>query len=70
MWVTQAEVHFSFYISRAKQFGEQDLEMLLAMIVFWRKEWQPAAVFLPGKSHGQRSLVGYNPWSPKGLDMT
>ena len=24
------------------------------------KEWQPALVFLPGKSHGQRSLVGYS----------
>ena len=27
----------------------------------WR-EWQPTLVFLPGKSHGQRSLVGYSPW--------
>ena len=24
--------------------------------------------FLPGKSHGQRSLVGYSPWSHKGSD--
>ena len=24
--------------------------------------WQPTPVFLPGKFHGQRSLVGYNPW--------
>ena len=24
------------------------------------KEWQPTPVFLPGKSHGQRSLVGYS----------
>ena len=28
----------------------------------WRREWQPTAVFLPRKSHGQRSLVGYSPW--------
>ena len=28
----------------------------------WRRKWQPTPVFLPGKSHGQRSLVGYNPW--------
>ena len=28
----------------------------------WRREWQPTPVFLPGESHGQRSLVGYNPW--------
>ena len=28
------------------------------------KEWQPTPVFLPGKSHGQRSLASYNPWDP------
>ena len=27
-----------------------------------RRTWQPTPVFLPGESHGQRSLVGYNPW--------
>ena len=27
-------------------------------------------VFLPGKSHGERSLVGYSPWGRKELDMT
>ena len=26
----------------------------------WRRKWQPAVVFLPGESHGQRSLVGYS----------
>ena len=26
----------------------------------WRKKWQPTPVFLPGKSHGQRSLAGYS----------
>ena len=25
----------------------------------WRKEWQPTPIFMPGESHGQRSLVGY-----------
>jgi len=28
----------------------------------WRREWLPTSVFLPGESHGQRRLVGYNPW--------
>ena len=28
----------------------------------WRKKWHPTEIFLPGKSHGQRSLVGYSPW--------
>ena len=28
----------------------------------WRRKWQPTQVFLPGKFHRQRSLVGYSPW--------
>ena len=28
----------------------------------WRKEWRPTPVFLPGESHGQRSLADYSPW--------
>ena len=29
------------------------------------RRWQPIPVFLPGKSHGQRSLMGYSPWVHK-----
>ena len=36
----------------------------------WRRAWQSALVFLPGKSKGQRSLVGYSLWGRKELDMT
>ena len=36
----------------------------------WRRKWQPISVFLPGKSHGQRNLVGYSPWDCKKLDTT
>ena len=28
--------------------------------ILWRRAWQPTLVFLPGESHGQRSLVGYS----------
>ena len=31
----------------------------------WRREWQPIPVFLFGKSHGQKSLMGYSPWGHK-----
>ena len=31
----------------------------------WRRKWQPTPVFLPGESHGQRSLAGYSPWGCK-----
>ena len=33
----------------------------------WRRKWQPTSVFLPGKSHGQRSLAGYGLWGHKGV---
>ena len=36
----------------------------------WRRKWQPTPVFLPGESHGQRSLVGYSPWGHRESDMT
>ena len=29
--------------------------------ILWRRKWQPTPVFLLGKSHGQRTLVGYSP---------
>ena len=36
----------------------------------WRRKWQPIPVFLPGKFHGQGSLVGHSPWGVKELDTT
>ena len=36
----------------------------------WRRAWQPAPVFLPGESHGQRCLAGYRPWVCHESDMT
>ena len=35
-----------------------------------RRRWHPTPVLLPGKSHGQRSLVGCSPWGRWGLDTT
>ena len=31
----------------------------------WRRQWHPTPVFLPGESHGRRSLAGYSPWGHK-----
>ena len=36
----------------------------------WRRKWQPTPVFLPGESHGRRSLVGYSPQGGKESDTT
>ena len=36
----------------------------------WRRKWQPTPLFLPGESHGLRSLVGCSPRGHKELDTT
>ena len=42
----------------------------LFTFMHWRRRWQPTPVFLLGKSHGWRSLVGYSPWHHKESNMT
>ena len=42
----------------------------LAGKIPWRRKWKPTPVFLPGESHGQRSLAGYSPQDHKESDMT
>ena len=39
-------------------------------MVFFREQWHPTPVLLPGKSHGQRSLVGCGPWGREESDTT
>ena len=49
------------------------MQKTILCLVLWlegRRKWQPTPVFLPGESHGQRSLVGYGPWDCKTVDMT
>ena len=36
----------------------------------WRRAWQPTPVFLPGESHGQRSLAGYSPGGRRELNTS
>ena len=36
----------------------------------WRRQWHPTPVLLPGKSHGQRSLIGCSPWGRCESDTT
>ena len=38
--------------------------------MYWRRQWHPTPVLLPGKSHGQRSLVGCSPWGCRESDLT
>ena len=52
--------------------AEANEEYLLDLKVAlpWTRKWQPTPVLLPGKFHGLRSLVGYNPWGRKESDTT
>ena len=47
-----------------------DHVLLWTIVGTWRRPWHPTPVLLPGKSHGQRSLVGCSPWGHWGLDTT
>ena len=38
--------------------------------ISWRRQWHPTPVLLPGKSRGQKSLVGCSPWGRSELDTT
>ena len=46
------------------------VELCMVHYVFRRRQWQPTPVLLPGKSLGQRSLVGCGPWGREELDTT
>ena len=51
---------------REVQKGE---DICIPMADSWRRKWQPTPVFLPGKSHGCRSLVAYSPRGRKESDV-
>ena len=40
------------------------------LLSFWRRQWHPTPVLLPGKSHGWWSLIGCSPWGREESDMT
>ena len=46
------------------------MNLRLSIHPWQRRQWQPTPVLLPGKSHGQKSLVGCSPWGSKEPDMT
>ena len=48
-------------IKKARTFQKKHIFVYALCCYHWRRKWQPTPVFLPGKSHGRRSLVGYSP---------
>ena len=43
---------------------------IIFVLYIQRRQWHPTPVLLPGKSHGQRSLVGCSPWGREESDAT
>ena len=65
----------NFTIKKERWEGERETQDGESLYIYthtypWRRAWLPTPVFLPGESHGQRSLAGSSPWSGKELDMT
>ena len=56
--------------SDSVSFGVNYFYYLLVSGQIWRGKWQPTPVFLPGESHGQRSLAGHGPWGHGESDTT
>ena len=48
----------------------EDLGLEATSRHFWRRQWHPTPVLLPGKSHGWRSLVACSPWGHEESDTT
>ena len=48
----------------------QEGDITIVNIYAWRRQWHPTPVLLPGKSHGQKSLVGCSPWGRLESDIT
>ena len=54
----------------ATKLKDLDINLWTTMNFYWRRQWHPTPVLLPGKSHGRRSLVGCSLWGRKESDMT
>ena len=82
-WTASPEhIHMNYSLTYSKSwlkchFPREDfpdhptvLELPGNAILQWRRQWQPTLVLLPGKSQGQRSLVGCCLWGREELNMT
>ena len=49
------------WLSSKESENTGDEGLIWVRMIPGRRKWQPTPVFLPGESHGQRSLVGYSP---------
>ena len=60
-------IHTEIFINSSKLII---LVKINSSVFLWRRQWHPTPVLLLGKSHGQRTLVGFSPWGHEESDMT
>ena len=75
MWLVSKRVHLLKYCSAPLTYSKPPCGSPLprearSPFCSCRRKWQPSPVFLPGESHGRKSLAGYAPWGRKELDAT
>ena len=64
-----------YHINRLKEknhliISRGAIDLVLMNLSTFKRQWHPTPVLLPGKSHGQRSLVGCSPWGSEESDTT
>ena len=69
-WPTETRQRLHFCPEQASEPHLFSQSSFLMIVGEKRRRWYPTPVILPGKSHGQRSLVGCRPWGHKELDTT
>ena len=62
--------HRGLYRCLSNSIADYVAQLCISLLIFWRRQWHPTLVLLPGKSHGWRSLVGCSPWGHEESDMT
>ena len=72
LWLSNIPIHYYIY-ELPQGLSSEDSACQCRRLRFhpwvrkipWRRQWQLTPVFLPGESHGERSLVGHSPWGLK-----
>ena len=58
-------IHMYVYVHGYPHIYNRLFTFCFAYLLLWKRKWQHTPVLLPGKSYGQRSLVGNSPWGHK-----
>jgi len=69
-WLLPVETHLVLILVETSEDPLVLVHLVYLTLPAWTKKWQSTPVFLPGKSHGQKSQVGYSSWFCEELDMT